>query len=53
LTLTKGSGDLRQLKRYKPTGFMAAGSKYNKALADKAIAFIYCLPSRTASFMTL
>lgn len=31
------------MKRYKPTKFMAEGSKYDKEAADAAVAFINCL----------
>ncbi len=34
---------MRKLKGYKPTPFMAKGSKYNKAAADYAVRFIECL----------
>ena len=34
---------MRKLRSYKPTPFMAAGSSYNKQLADNAVAFINCL----------
>lgn len=34
---------IRKLKKYKPSRFMAAGSSYNKELADIAVAFIHCL----------
>lgn len=34
---------MRKLRGYKPTPFMAAGSSYNKTLADNAVAFINCL----------
>lgn len=31
------------MSKYKPTKFKAAGSKYDKAAADRAVAFIQCL----------
>ncbi|WP_051411228.1 terminase TerL endonuclease subunit [Acetivibrio clariflavus] len=34
---------MRKLKRYKPTKFMAEGSRYDKEAADAAVAFINCL----------
>lgn len=34
---------MRKLKRYKPTKFMAEGSKYDKKAADYAVNFIECL----------
>lgn len=34
---------MRKLKGYKPTPFMAKGSKYNKEAADYAVHFIECL----------
>ena len=34
---------MRKLRGYKPTRFKAAGSQYNKALADDTVAFINCL----------
>jgi len=34
---------LRKLRGYKPTKFMAKGSKYDKAKADYAVQFIQCL----------
>ena len=34
---------MRKLKKYKPTRFMADGSKYDKAAADYAVNFIECL----------
>ncbi len=34
---------IRKLKKYKPTAFMAADSKYSKAAADYAVAFIEAL----------
>ena len=34
---------IRKLKKYKPTSFMAEGSRYNKDLADYAVGFIQCL----------
>ncbi len=39
----KEAAALRKLKRYKPTGFMANGSVYNKEAADVAVSFINCL----------
>ena len=35
--------DIRKLKKYTPTPFMAKGSHYDKALADYAVNFIQCL----------
>ena len=35
--------DIRKLKKYTPTPFMAKGSHYDKALADYAVSFIQCL----------
>lgn len=35
--------DIRKLKKYKPTRFMAKGSAYNRELADLAVSFIGCL----------
>ena len=34
---------MRKLRGYKPTKFIAKGSKYNKARADYAVQFIQCL----------
>ena len=34
---------MRKLKSYKPTLYMADGSKYDKTAADKAVSFIRCL----------
>ena len=34
---------MRKLKQYTPTPFATPGSRYNPALADKAVAFINCL----------
>jgi len=34
---------MRKLRGYKPSRFMAAGSSYNKTLADNAVSFINCL----------
>lgn len=34
---------MKQLKKYKPTGFMLNTSYYNKELADYAVSFIECL----------
>ena len=34
---------MRKLRGYKPTKFMAKGSKYSKAHADYAVQFIQCL----------
>ena len=34
---------MRKLKKYKPTRFIADGSKYDKAAADYAVNFIECL----------
>ena len=34
---------LRKLKKYRPTRFMAEGSRYNEELAELAVAFIGCL----------
>jgi phage terminase large subunit-like protein len=42
-TLGKEAAKLRKLKRYKPTKFMAEGSRYDKEAADAAVAFINCL----------
>jgi phage terminase large subunit-like protein len=41
--LQKEAAKLRRLKKYKPTRFMANGSKYDKHTADNAVAFINCL----------
>ena len=38
-----GVRSLRKLRGYKPTKFMAKGSKYSKAHADYAVQFIQCL----------
>ncbi|MDD4153552.1 MAG: terminase large subunit, partial [bacterium] len=38
-----GGGSVRQLKNYKPTCFMLPTSHYDKALADRAVAFISLL----------
>ena len=35
--------DIRKLKKYTPTPFMAKRSHYDKALADYAVSFIQCL----------
>ena len=35
--------DIRKLKKYTPSPFMAKGSHYDKALADYAVSFIQCL----------
>jgi len=42
-TLGKEAAKLRKLKRYKPTKFMAEGSRYDKEAADAAVTFINCL----------
>ena len=34
---------MRKLKKYKPTRFIADGSKYDKVAADYAVNFIECL----------
>jgi phage terminase large subunit-like protein len=39
----KGGGNIRKLKKYKPTQFMAPDSKYSKDAADYAVAFIQAL----------
>jgi phage terminase large subunit-like protein len=41
--LGKEAAKLRKLKRYKPTKFMAEGSRYDKEAADAAVTFINCL----------
>ncbi|OQA07615.1 MAG: Phage Terminase [Firmicutes bacterium ADurb.Bin373] len=41
--LRKEAAIIRKLKKYKPTAFMAADSKYNKDAADYAVAFIEAL----------
>ena len=41
--LGKEAVKLRKLKRYKPTKFMAEGSRYDKEAADAAVTFINCL----------
>jgi hypothetical protein len=40
--LGKEAAKLRKLKRYKPTKFMAEGSRYDKEAADAAVTFINC-----------
>ncbi len=39
----KGGGNIRKLKKYKPTQFMAPDSNYSKDAADYAVAFIQAL----------
>ncbi|MCG9967541.1 terminase large subunit [Pelotomaculum terephthalicicum JT] len=39
----KGGGNIRKLKKYKPTQYMAPDSKYSKDAADYAVAFIQAL----------
>jgi phage terminase large subunit-like protein len=41
--LREEAAKLRKLKRYKPTKFMAEGSRYDKEAADAAVTFINCL----------
>lgn len=41
--MRKEAADIRKLKKYKPTRFMAEGSAYNRDLADLAVSFIGCL----------
>ena len=41
--MRKEAADIRKLKKYKPTRFMAEGSTYNRELADLAVSFIGCL----------
>ena len=41
--MRKEAADIRKLKKYKPTRFMAEGSAYNRELADLAVSFIGCL----------
>ena len=41
--LRKEAAIIRKLKKYKPTAFMAADSKYSKDAADYAVAFIEAL----------
>jgi len=38
-----GGGQLRKLKKYKPTKFKAKDSVYDKEMADYAVSFIECL----------
>ena len=40
MLLFRGGDDIRKLKKYTPTKFMAADSKYNKDAADFAVMFI-------------
>lgn len=39
----KGASPMRKLRGYKPTPFMAAGSGYDKTLANSTVSFINCL----------
>ena len=41
--MRKEAADIRKLKKYKPTRFMAEGSAYNRELANLAVSFIGCL----------
>jgi len=41
--LREEAASIRKLKKYKPTAFMAADSKYSKAAADYAVAFVEAL----------
>ena len=41
---------MRKLRGYKPTKFMAKGSKYSKAHADYAVQFIQCLKHTKGDF---
>ena len=41
---------MRKLKKYKPTSFIAAGSVYNQAAADYAVAFIEALSHTKGSW---
>ena len=41
--MSEGVGEMRKLKNYRPTRFMAPDSHYDAAAADYAVEFIQCL----------